>query len=135
MAVHIHSSFHQANTALARDRVQACDRIVEIIGRRRDVEREALFAHSRSRAPVAAARQMAMYLCHVLLEISMTDVGRYFGRDRTTVAHACAVVEDLRDDPAIEREIASLEQAIFGFEMIRHDARRAHTYWESVYGH
>ncbi|HEV7276116.1 MAG TPA: hypothetical protein VGN80_07510 [Devosiaceae bacterium] len=32
-----------------------------------------------------------------------------FGRDRTTVAHACARIEDLRDRPEIEAELGQLE--------------------------
>ena len=53
---------------------------------------------SRGRARVALARQISMYLCHVIFGISMQDVGSIFDRDRTTVAHACEVVEDHRDD-------------------------------------
>ena len=37
---------------------------------------------------------------------------RTFGRDRTTVAHACACVEDSRDDPKFERVLACLEAAL-----------------------
>jgi len=57
---------------------------------------------SRGRASVAFARQVAMYLGHVTFGISMHDVGEIFGRDRTTVAHACAVIEDARDDPCFD---------------------------------
>ena len=53
---------------------------------------------TRSRAPIAFARQVSMYVSHVALGLSLTEVGRKFGRDRTTAAHACRLVEDLRDD-------------------------------------
>lgn len=53
---------------------------------------------TRGRAPVAAARGMGMYLVHVEASYSLSDTGMLFGRDRTTVAHACALVEDARDD-------------------------------------
>lgn len=55
-------------------------------------------------------RQIAMYVCHVVLGLTMRDIGRAFGRDRTTVSHACGVVEDRRDDPAFDDFISSLER-------------------------
>jgi chromosomal replication initiation ATPase DnaA len=74
-----------------------------------------LRAHSRGRAAVAFARQTAMYLAHVHFGISLSQVGRTFGRDRTTVAHACACVEDRRDDPKFERVLDCLESALEGW--------------------
>lgn len=65
----------------------------------------------RSRARhgrMSLARQIAMYLAHVAFSLSLTQTGRLFGRDRTTVAHACGVVEDLRDDPAIDKALTVL---------------------------
>lgn len=67
---------------------------------------------SRGRAPAAFARQTAMYLAHVHFGLSLAQVGRNFGRDRTTVSHACARVEDSRDDPKFERVLACLEAAL-----------------------
>ena len=69
-------------------------------------------ARRRGRAPIASARQAAMYLAHVKLGLSLTSVGAYFGRDRTTVAHACARMEDSRDDPRREQVLTCLEAAI-----------------------
>ena len=56
-------------------------------------------------------RQIAMYICHVTLCMKQTHVGEGFGRDRSTVAHACAVVEDRRDDKAYDAFLSSLERA------------------------
>jgi len=67
---------------------------------------------TRGRAKVALARQVAMYLAHVACGLSLTDTGRLFGRDRTTVAHACSVVEDRRDDPLFDRALDLLEWAV-----------------------
>ena len=55
---------------------------------------------------------MAMYLAHVAFRLSFTQVGRLFGRDRTTVAHACGVIEDLRDDQIIDRALTVLTAAL-----------------------
>ena len=71
-----------------------------------------LRAENRGRASAAFARQTAMYLAHVHFGLSLSQVGRNFGRDRTTVAHACARVEDSRDDPKVERILACLEVAL-----------------------
>lgn len=57
-------------------------------------------------------RQIAMYVCHVALRISMSDIGEAFGRDRTTVGHACHVVEDRRDDPAFDDFVSAVERIV-----------------------
>lgn len=62
------------------------------------------------RRALCHVRQISMYVCHVSLGLSFTDIGRAFGRDRTTVAHACQVVEDRRDDKAYDGFVAALER-------------------------
>jgi Bacterial dnaA protein helix-turn-helix len=79
-----------------------------------------LFKATRGRARVALARQVAMYLAHVACGLSFTEVGVLFARDRTTVAHACAVVEDRRDDPIFDRALDLLEWAVPSLLMPRH---------------
>jgi chromosomal replication initiation ATPase DnaA len=68
-----------------------------------------LWSDTRGRPRVAFARQVAMYLAHVGGGLTMTEVGQLFARDRTTVAHACGVVEDLRGDPSFDRSLELLE--------------------------
>jgi hypothetical protein len=58
---------------------------------------------------VTLARHVAMYLAHVVGGLSMSEVSRLFGRDRTTVAHACARLEDRRDDAVFDRSLDFLE--------------------------
>jgi hypothetical protein len=70
-----------------------------------------LHAATRRSSYVAFARQSAMYLAHVSFGVSLSDVGRSFGRDRTTAAHACRLIEDRRDDPAVDAVLGSLECA------------------------
>ena len=72
----------------------------------------ALRADRRGARRIAFARQVAMYLAHVTLGMRLSDVGRHFGRDRTTVGHACAKVEDCRDEERIDRIVACLEAAL-----------------------
>ena len=70
-----------------------------------------LRATTRRSSYVAFARQSAMYLSHVAFGVNLSTVGRAFGRDRTTAAHACRLIEDRRDDPAVEAVLASLEDS------------------------
>lgn len=59
----------------------------------------------------AFARQIAMYLAHVGFGLSMAEIGRAFGRDRTTVLHACHLIEDRRDEVRFDQLLDHLEQA------------------------
>jgi chromosomal replication initiation ATPase DnaA len=77
-----------------------------------EVKIHELQARSRGSARTAFARQVAMYLAHVACGISLTDVGLLFGRDRTTVSHACSLVEDMRDDADLDCRLEHLEQAV-----------------------
>jgi hypothetical protein len=67
---------------------------------------------SRGRAKVALARQIAVYLTHTRLGLSFSQAGDFFGRDRTTAAHACRTVENCRDDPGFDAMLDCLERAV-----------------------
>ena len=73
---------------------------------------ERIVGRQRSTARVALARQLAMYLAHVGLGLPQSGVAGAFGRDRSTVAHACRRIEDLRDDPAFDRQVAQMEASL-----------------------
>lgn len=99
-----------------------CRLVVRIVSSATGVRYRDFFAPSRKQLPTAAARQLAMYLCNVLLGMTMTQVGQFFGRDRTTVAYACAQIEDARDEGSPEDiRITALEQKI---ERARHSGLR-----------
>lgn len=76
------------------------------------VPREKVTAKTRGNANTALARHVAMYLCHVAFELSLARVAAAFGRDRSTVAHACHIVEDRREDIRFDRWIATLEATV-----------------------
>jgi hypothetical protein len=71
-----------------------------------------LAAPTRKCAPVARARQIAVYLHHVAMGASLSDCARLFGRDRSTMRHACARIEDMRDDPTFDDGLARLAAAL-----------------------
>ena len=77
-----------------------------------DTPLDEMRAPTRRAAQIAFARQMAMYLSHVALGVSLTRTGACFGRDRTTASHACRVIEEKRDDPDFDLQISRLEQGL-----------------------
>lgn len=74
-----------------------------------DVPQDEIMGGPRGRAAAAFARQVAMYLCHVGFQMSLARVAVAFGRDRSTVAHACHAIEDRREEPQFEFWISGLE--------------------------
>ncbi|MGV8936062.1 MAG: helix-turn-helix domain-containing protein [Allorhizobium sp.] len=82
---------------------QVTEEVLMLVGERTPERRD------RRRA-TCHVRQIAMYVCHVALGMTMRDIGLAFGRDRTTVSHACAVVEDRRDDQAFDDFLSALER-------------------------
>ncbi|WP_181708474.1 helix-turn-helix domain-containing protein [Chthonobacter rhizosphaerae] len=74
---------------------------------------------TRGRQTPARARQVAMYLLHVRVGVTLTACGRAFGRDRSTAGHACRRVEDLREMSHIDGRLESLEAAIDRWVAIR----------------
>ncbi len=102
-------------------RVSSCPRIPERIVREMldqavprvfKVASAELWSDTRGPQRAAFARQVAMYLAHVACGLTLTEVGQVFARDRTTVAHACGLVEDLRDDPTLDRSLELLEAVL-----------------------
>ncbi len=70
---------------------------------------EEIAARTRRSKAAALARQTAMYLTHIAFGMSLARVAAAFGRDRTTVSHACHVVEDRREDPGFDAYLDDLE--------------------------
>lgn len=56
------------------------------------------------------ARQIAMYLTHIVYELNVSRVARAFSRDRSTVSHACRVVEESREDQMLDEQLTALER-------------------------
>lgn len=101
-------TFHDAGAADA----WPLDDVIALVARARNVPARLLTHKSRCRAQAARARQIAMYLSHVILGRSLTEIGDAFGRDRTTVSYACALIEDMRDDAMFDEEVQQLEQRL-----------------------
>ena len=65
---------------------------------------------------IAFPRQISMYLCRKLLDISLPKIGESFGgRDHTTVIHAISKIEkQMEADPALQKTLLQLEKEIKG---------------------
>lgn len=79
--------------------------MLALTGPRAGFERDRRFA-------IGHVQQIAMYVCHVALQLTMTDIARGFGRDRTTVGYACARVEDRRGDRAFDDLVGAVERVV-----------------------
>ncbi len=88
---------------------RACQWVAFCVERDFGLEMVALFAPTRGAPRTAFARQVAMYLAHIGFELSFETISRVFDRDRTTVSHACHVVEDGRDDIWLDCRLEALE--------------------------
>lgn len=88
-----------------------CRRIAAIVAPEFRVALADIESSTRGSQAAAFARQVAMYLAHVGFGLGFVEIGKCFGRDRTTIAHACRVVEDRRDDVWFDSRMAELELA------------------------
>lgn len=68
-----------------------------------------VFGTERGTAKAAFARQMAMYMCRLVFAMSFGEIAMAFGRDRSTAAHAVRRIEEAREHPGIDRQIAFVE--------------------------
>ncbi len=67
---------------------------------------------SRGRRRESQARQVAIYLPHLIWGLDFMDLSRMTGRERTTVRHACRCVATARGRASFDRQLSILEQAI-----------------------
>ena len=79
-----------------------------------EVPLEDVAASTRKNPRAALARQVAMYLAHVVFGMTMSEIAFEFGRDRTTASHACHRIEEMREDPDLDRLLEWLETQLRG---------------------
>jgi len=92
-------------------RMRVAQSLVPIVAQAFGVTVGQVCRRTRGRAKTAFARQVAMYLANTTCSLTFTDVGKLFGRDRTTVSHGCSLVEEYRDDPQFDEIVELLECA------------------------
>jgi hypothetical protein len=104
------AGFHP--TSKRRDEVaqEICECLIDIVAALFSVPGRELRRPGRTVDSVTRVRQLAMYVAHVVLRLTQSEVGRGFGRDRTTVLHACHTIEDFRDDAEFDRIVSMVER-------------------------
>jgi chromosomal replication initiator protein len=85
------------------------ERVVAVVCDKYNVRPEALCGSRRTKN-VALPRQIAMYLLRHLTEMSLTEIGRFFGnRDHTTVIYACEKVSlTMAQDPQFKERVSGM---------------------------
>ena len=91
------------------------ERILDLISEQYGVSKEDLLSKKRSR-DIALPRQIAMYLCRCLTQLSTTNIGQILGgRDHTTVMHGCEKIEDeMERNLSFKRRIEELAELVRG---------------------
>jgi chromosomal replication initiator protein len=89
------------------------DLIISTVSEYFDVTPEEIRSANRSR-PLVTARQMAMYLCRELTDLSLPKIGdRFGGRDHSTVIHATNKInQQMRERPTCFEQVRELTTRI-----------------------
>lgn len=109
--------FCPAGKVRDEETIAICDGMIDILAACFSIPSVEIRSSGRANAPVARVRQIGMYVCHVVLGLTMLEVATGFVRDRSTVVHACHLIEDMRDDFEFDAIVSTLEriaQAAFG---------------------
>ena len=87
-------------------------RIINLVGGRFDVSAAALLAAGRGTQATSRARHVCMYLLRAVGGESYQAIGRRFGRDHSTVIHACRrVARECRESAQFRAEVDALVSA------------------------
>ncbi|GAB1581376.1 MULTISPECIES: helix-turn-helix domain-containing protein [Phyllobacteriaceae] len=90
--------------------IEACDAFIDILAAYFGVPGSELRSCDRCRREIARVRQIGMYVAHTLFGMTMTEVAQGFARDRSTVMHACHLIEDMREDREFDAILAAFER-------------------------
>ncbi len=75
------------------------EQIISEVARNYSVQENEILSQRRT-ANIALARQVSMYIAKETTEMSYKAIGQSFGKDHTTVLHACNVIEKkIKQDP------------------------------------
>ena len=92
-----------------------CATIMDVVSRFYHVTVEEMKSNRRNKE-ISNPRQIAMYLCRVLLNMTLPQIGLEFGnRDHTTVIHSCnKVTTDLTTSESLNREMTEIKKRLAG---------------------
>ncbi len=84
----------------------------EVVCEANGLPHAALLDEPRGDTHLALARQSAMYLAHVVGQLTLNEVATYFKKSRTTVSHSCTNIEDRRDSPIFDMQLEYMEKQL-----------------------
>ena len=88
------------------------EKIMDEVAARYGIRRDDILSTRRNR-DVAVPRQLAIYLTRELAQLSTTRIGDAFGRDHSTIMHACRKTADsIAGDKEFARIVDELTRAI-----------------------
>lgn len=92
-----------------------CNSIQDAVARYFDIRLDEFKSKKRSR-DVAYPRQIAMFLCRELTDMSLPKIGHAFGgRDHTTVIHACEkIIEEISSNSETRKAVNELKKNLTG---------------------
>ena len=87
--------------------------IMEIVSNYYNIRIEDFQSKKRNRA-ISFPRQVAMYLCRELTDLSLPKIGEEFGgRDHTTVIHAYdKIAADIINDPEVSKTVSQIRKEL-----------------------
>lgn len=76
-------------------------RIASVVAKNYQISNTEILGKSR-KAEIVLPRHIAIYFCRSLLDVSLMDIGRFFGRDHTTIMSS---VKKIEKEAAIDQEM------------------------------
>ena len=88
--------------------------IKDVVGNYYNISIEDFNAKKRNKS-IVLPRQIAMFLCRELTDLSLPRIGEEFGRDHTTIMHAYEKISsDLKIDTQLKSVLEELKSKIEG---------------------
>lgn len=100
------------HTASADLHMEICDGLIDMMAALFNVSGRQLRSPKRDSKDVARVRQIGMYIARVTLCLNIRLIADGFARDKSTVTHACHLIEDLRDDEEFDIIITRVEAVV-----------------------
>ena len=87
--------------------------IIDIVSEHYNIETQDIISPNKSRN-IAYPRQICMYICRKLTDLSLADIGKTMGnRDHTTILHGIDKIEtNIKEDPSIKSTVDLLIKKI-----------------------
>ena len=96
-----------------RDIDISCESVKKAVCKKYNIKITDIESKKRNRE-FSQPRQIAMYICREMTDLSLPKIGASFGgRDHTTVLHACEKIsKQIKLDPTLAEDIKNLKEDI-----------------------